>query len=293
MKNIVIVSIFIAVVTMGAVFYYVGDIIGDDIVNQITLAAATILLILIIGVSLKYINQIKNDRATGELIEEKWDGIGEYKNELPIGWSLSFLGTLIWAMWYWISGYPLWAYSQIGEWNEETKAHNAAYEAKWANASESDLQKMGQSIFLVQCAPCHGITADGMDGKAANLTHRMDEESILDTIINGANNFPSTYPGGMPAGLIPDINEAKEVAKYVANGLRGTAPDAYMVCAGCHGMDGKGITGIGPNIVSFDYDIMAAVLKDGRKGLIGEMPNYDGRLTPVQVKSLATYIDSL
>lgn len=293
MKNIVIVSIIVAAVMMGGVFYYVGDIIGDDIVNQLTIAAAIILLILVIGVSLKYINQIKNDTATGELAEDNWDGIGEYKNELPIGWALSFLGTMIWAAWYWTSGYPLWAYSQIGEWNEEVEAHRSSYEAKWADPSQRDLEKMGKSVFLVQCAPCHGITADGMGGKAADLSERMSYENILDTIINGANNFTSKYPGGMPGGMVPNMDDAKEVAKYVANGMTGQQPAAFMVCSGCHGNDGKGIAGVGPNIVDFDNELISTVLKHGREGVIGKMPSYDGRLTPVQVEALTTYINTL
>ena len=306
MKKIVIVSIIVAAIMMGGVFYYVGDIIGDDIVNQLTIAAAIILLILVIGVSLKYINQIKNDTATGELAQENWDGIGEYKNELPIGWALSFIGTMIWAAWYWTSGYPLWAYSQVGEWNEETQAHAASYEAKWANASETDLRNMGQSVFLVQCAPCHGITADGMNNKAANLTHRISEESVMYVIQNGGNNFSSTYPGGMPdmsglynsnTGAMLTENEAKKVSRYVANGMPASdsaASDIFAgACAMCHGANGEGMAGVGPNIVAYDNTLMHAVIKDGKLGAIGQMPSYDGRLTPVQVEALTTYINTL
>ncbi|MGM0533386.1 MAG: c-type cytochrome [Campylobacterota bacterium] len=303
MKKIVIVSVLIAAVMMGGVFYYVRDIIGDDMVNQLTIAAAIILLILVIGVTLKYINQIKNDTASGELADEEWDGIGEYKNELPIGWALSFLGTMIWAAWYWTTGYPLWAYSQIGEWNEEVQAHRAAYETKWEDAGKSELEDMGQSVYLVQCAPCHGITGDGMGGKAANLMERISKESVLHNIKNGANNLTSAYPGGMPAqsglynsnsGAMVTDAEAEQVAGYVARGMSGSGADVYQgACASCHGADGTGITGAGPNLVEFDNDLMSALLQDGKKGAIGAMPSFGERLTPVQVKALTTYINSL
>ncbi len=292
MKNIVIVAIAIGVILMGLTYSYVGDIIGDDIVNIITILAALVILVLAIGVSLKYVNQMKNDTASGELADENWDGIGEYKNELPIGWALSFLGTMVWAAWYWTMGYPVWAYSQIGEWNEEVKAHKAEYEAQWADASQSDLKNMGKSVFLVQCAPCHGYTGDGLDGKAADLTQRMSKESILYTIQNGGHNFKSTYPGGMPANMATG-ESAEQIAEYVASGMQGAQPAGYAVCAGCHGPDGKGIPGVGPNIVAFDNATMAAILKDGKKGNIGTMPSFDGRLTPVQVKALTTYINSI
>ena len=303
MKKIIIVSIAIAAVMMGGVFFHIAGDIGDDMVNIITLIAAVVILALSIGVSVKYINQMKTDKASGELADENWDGIGEYKNELPIGWALSFIGTMIWAAWYWTSGYPLWAYSQIGEWNEEVEAHHAAYEAKWANASETDLRNMGQSLYLVQCAPCHGITADGMDNKAADLTHRMSYDNILDTVVNGANNFTSAYPGGMPgmdglynaeSGAMLTEAEAQEVSRYVANGMNGAGAEIFAgTCASCHGANGEGMAHVGPNIVSFDNATMTAILTDGRRGVIGEMPSYDGRLTPVQIEALTTYINSL
>ena len=31
---------------------------------------------------------------------------------------------------------------------------------KWENPSEETLKAMGQSTFLVQCAPCHGVDAE-------------------------------------------------------------------------------------------------------------------------------------
>ncbi len=45
------------------------------------LGAISILTITVF-VALKYVNQIKNDTASGELAEERWDGIGEYKNDI-------------------------------------------------------------------------------------------------------------------------------------------------------------------------------------------------------------------
>ena len=33
------------------------------------------------------------------------------------------------------------------------------------NPSET-LKAMGESIFLVQCAPCHGVDGEGIGGKA-------------------------------------------------------------------------------------------------------------------------------
>ena len=67
--------------------------------------------------------------------------------------------------WYFTVGYPINGFSQIGQWNEETKEYNAKFEQKWQNPSAETLKAMGESIFLVQCAPCHGETAEELKVK--------------------------------------------------------------------------------------------------------------------------------
>lgn len=267
----------------------------SDNVNTLSLIGAGVILVLTIFVAAKYIRQMKTDTATGELAEENWDGIGEYKNELPPGWAYAFLGTMIWGVWYFFSGYPLNAYSQIGEWNEEVKAYNAKFESKWANADAETLSAMGEGIFLVQCAPCHGVAADGINGKAANLHERLSKEDIVHTVKNGATNFSSAYPAGMPPMMLTDDAQINAVADYLVKGMpAGHEGEAYFaVCAGCHGMDGKGMAGVGPNLVVFDEVTTSAILESGKKGLIGTMPSFKGRLTPVQEKAMSVYLSSL
>ncbi len=263
----------------------------SDPVNMITFIGAVAIAVLTFGVSAKYMAQMKNDTATGELSEDNWDGIGEYKNPLPSGWAWSFVATLIWAIWYFLMGYPLNAYSQIGEWNQETKAYNTKFEAKHKNADAQTLKDMGESIFLVQCAPCHGDTGDGLSGKAQNLTKRISKEQVLYAIKNGSHNFK--YPlGAMPAGMAQG-KDAEAVAEYVSNGLKGKAPASWATCAGCHGQDGKGNGGTAPNLVEYDNTLVAQVLEHGKKGVIGKMPSFKNRFTPVQEKALAEYIKSL
>ncbi|HHD83784.1 MAG TPA: cytochrome C oxidase Cbb3, partial [Campylobacteraceae bacterium] len=123
---------------------------SSDTVNQLALLGAAAIIILTVYVAGKYIRQMKTAESTGELSEENWDGIGEYKNPVPTGWIVSFLGTMIWGLWYWFIGYPLNAYSQIGEYNEEVKTYNAEFEKKWQNPDKETLMAMGEGVFLVQ-----------------------------------------------------------------------------------------------------------------------------------------------
>ena len=263
----------------------------SDPINAITFIGAVAIAVLAFGVAAKYMSQMKNDTATGELAEDNWDGIGEYKNELPSGWAWSYVGTIIWAIWYFLAGYPLNAYSQIGAWNDEVKASKAKFEKKFKDVKADTLKDMGESIFLVQCAPCHGETGDGLSGKAHDLTHRISKEQVLYVIKNGSHYFKYAL-GAMPQGLAQG-KDAEDVAAYVAGGLKGDAPAAWGTCAGCHGQDGTGNGGTAPNLKAVDATLVSQVLTHGKVGSIGRMPSFVNRFTPVQEKALATFIGSL
>ena len=265
---------------------------STDVVNQLALLGAAAIIILTVVVAGKYIKQMKTDTATGELSEENWDGIGEYKNPIPVGCGLSYLGTIIWGIWYWLfSPYAVNAYSQIGEYNEEVKAYNAAFEKKWKNPSKETLMGMGEGVYLVNCAPCHGIAGDGIDGKAQGFDKRFTKEQVLDVIKNGQNQLHYAM-GPMPAGMATGA-DAEAIAEWIAGGMKGQQPAAFSACAGCHGADGKGNGGMAPNLAVYDYPTVKHVLENGKKGIIGTMPAFKGRLTDVQIKAVATYLQSI
>jgi len=294
MKSMVIGGIILIVALMAGTYFVAGDsfVLGEDYINDLTMLAGVAILGITVFVALKYVNQIKNDIAEGELAEENWDGIREYLNEVPSGWGLMYIGTIIWALWYMFVGYPTNQFSQIGQYNEEVLEYQAKFEDKWKNPSASDLTAMGESVFLVQCAPCHGIDAEGIEGKAQDLTRRISKASVLETIKKGANNFKSAYPGGMPAGMASGA-DAQAIATYVAGGFKGTKPAVWAACSSCHGENGEGMAYVAPNIKSYDDSLIASVLKDGKKSSIGTMPSFDGRLSETQVKAVANYLRSL
>ncbi|RXJ87417.1 c-type cytochrome [Arcobacter sp. CECT 8985] len=294
MKSMVIGGIILIVALIAGTYFIAGDAFNsDDYINSLTMLGAIAIITITVFVALKYINQMKNDTASGELAEDNWDGIGEYRNPIPTGWGLAFIGSLIWLFWYYSVGYPTNGFSQIGQWNEETIEYNKKFASKWENPSQDTLTAMGESIFLVQCAPCHGVDAEGIEGKAQNLTHRMSKDSIIHVIKHGANNFKAKYPAGMPPMMLTDEKDIDAVATYVAGGFKGEQPAAFGVCAGCHGADGKGMAYVAPNIANYSNDLVQTVLTNGKKGAIGEMPSFKGRLNPTQEKALATYIRSL
>jgi cytochrome c oxidase cbb3-type subunit 3 len=78
-------GIILIVALMGGTILVTGDSfkLGEDYINDLTMLGALAIIAITVFVAAKYVNQIKNDTATGELSDESWDGIGEYKNPVP------------------------------------------------------------------------------------------------------------------------------------------------------------------------------------------------------------------
>jgi len=281
---------------LGATYYTLalnskGNATGD-IVNMLAIAGAVALVLITVWVVVKYVRQMQTDTATGELADESWDDIGEYKNPVPMGWAIMFLGTMVWGMWYFLVGYPVNAFSQIGQYNEEVAEKDAQFQKKYANIKGDTLVDMGESVYLVECVACHGLNADGNDEvDAANLNHRLSEKVVKYTIIHGSNHLKTAFPGGMPAGMAFG-DDVDKLAKYVAGGLKGQAPAAWATCAGCHGQDGKGMPYTAPDIADWSQSLIVDVLNDGKAGAIGKMPAMD-RLNTKQKEAVAAYVMSL
>lgn len=303
MNKLMVFGVVFVAALLGLTWVVAGGQMGDDIVNKLAMLGAVATATIAIFVALKYIRQMQTDKAGGKLADENWDGIGEYKNELPFGWAIIFFGLVIWAIWYFLAGYPVNAYSQIGEYNEDVAAHDAKFEAQYANMDEESLKEMGGSIFIVQCAPCHGLQADGIDGKAADLHERISEKSVKHVLMNGSNNnlmgtgVPMPDRNGLmnanTGALITDA-EIDAVAKFVSGGLKGTeGADVFAgACAACHGADGKGMEMVAPDIADMSPSLVDSIIKHGKKGAIGTMPAFTN-LTEVQAKAVDAYVSSL
>lgn len=276
----------------------------EDNVNLLALIGALAIFALTAFVTGKYVKQMKIAKEGGELDEYVWDGIGEYKNPLPLGWAIVYALVIVWALWYMLAGYPLNSYSQIGEYNEEVAAANAKFEKRFANPDIKTLHAMGESVFLVQCSACHGITGDGIGGKAADLALWGSEEGIVDAILKGSKGLD--YPmGEMPAGMA-DEEGAKAIAAYIAKEISGikktknenlvaSGKELFAACAACHGEDGKGMEGMSPDLSKYGTaSFVEDILQRGKKGDIGAMPKFnDGRLNALQQKAVGEYVISL
>lgn len=284
---------------------------GDHI-SLIGFIGALVIICVTIIIASFYIQKMKTESVGGELKEHAWDGIREFNNNIPTGWLISLLLLLIWAVWYILFGYPLNSYSQIGEYNQESQEYNQKFEAIHANLDSEKLREMGEQIFLVQCAQCHGLTAEGNDGKAQNLTHWGKLDGIMDTIKNGSSglkNAAGEEYGGMPAGLLSEEKDIQAVAHYVMSEIVGDKSRHYdedLVKAGkeiyhsedkgtcfqCHGDKGEGIEGMGPSLKEYGKTaFLENVLKYGKHGEIGSMPSFEYlNLSQKEIEALQTFI---
>lgn len=278
----------------------------QDNVNLLSLIGAVLIILITLVVVSRIFKQMKERKGQAELSEHSWDGIEEYKNPIPTGWALVFFIVIVWAIWYFLWGYPLNSFSSIGQYNEEVVAHNAKFEEKFKNLSAEDKLAMGKNIFLVQCSVCHGITGDGMNGKAQNLNIWGSEEGIADAIKKGSKGM--NFPGGeMPAAAdfgiadedIPAIaayvaKEVSAIKKTKNEDLVAKGKEAYTAtCVNCHGEDGKGQDGNFPDLTKYgSAAFVVDVLNSGKAGFIGTMPQFP-TLTDKQKEAVGEYVISL
>ncbi len=246
MKNLWIFGIVLIIVLMAGTYAVVGDMMGDDIVNLLAMAGAGAIVVISVIVVMKYVKQMKDDTATGELVDKSWDGIGEYKNDLPLGWALFMIGLMIWGMWYMTSGYPLNEYSQIGEYNQDSKVANDKLQEHFDKMSDTQKLRMGEGIFAVQCSPCHGPQGNGQENystgvlTAENLTVRNMSKSYVEKVIREGSTQLG-YDGGMPPFMLSDDADITTVSTYIAKGFKDEAGSTAgrdifaSACASCHG----------------------------------------------------------
>lgn len=174
------------------------------------------------------------DPVGDPLTGHHYDGIQEYDNPTPGWWSWLFGITVVGGLLY---GFVMMTMTdQLGIHTAYDNAVTAGLAAQFAELGElqgdaatlvafveDDTKKkwlgVGASIYIAQCAACHGGAAQGSTGP--NLTdeayvHVKKIEDIYDVLVKGRAN------GAMPAWRNRlQENEIVLVSAYIAS-LRGT-----------------------------------------------------------------------
>ena len=257
--------------------------------------------------------QASQDMSTGHV----WDGdLREMNNPLPRWWVWLFIITIVFSVAYLIIYPGMGSYqgklgwTQVGQFEAEmakaeevTKPLYDKFMAMSVQEVAADEQAMaiGGRLFLNNCAQCHGSDARGSKG-FPNLTdndwlHGGEPENIKTTLINGRM-------GMMPpmAAMVGSEDDVRNVANYVLS-LSGSEHDAaraelgkekFMVCAACHGPEGKGNQMMGaPNLTdgiwlhgAGEKNIMAMI----NNGKTNQMPAQADKLSEAQIHVLTGYV---
>src|SRR5690554_5134477 len=276
----------------------------------------------------------------GELMDHEFDGIVEINNPLPRWWMILYWVTIVWGFLY-LALYPgLGNFAGLLGWSssnqdvrsleESQQATIAAREAGliveydrqvdqadekfgpvFARLSERSIEelsqdeeavKIGQRLFIQNCAQCHGSNAMGGKG-FPDLTdndwlYGGSPAAIKHSIMEGRN-------GIMPAQSQFNDQQITELATYVM-GLSGRKVDPvlaeagkanFAVCAACHGQDGTGNYALGaPNLTDNIWlyggsqDAIEETLRNGRNGV---MPAWKDILGEDKIHVISSYVYGL
>ncbi len=238
--------------------------------------------------------------------------------KLPLWWVL-FSGLMFIVGFSYLALYPgFGGFKGLLGWTSEQQLERevAANDAKLQAALEplrpmsidqiaADPQSaaIGHRLFLDNCAACHGSDARGNRTLGApDLADRdslygSDGAAVLASIRDGRNG---TMP---PWGSALGRDGVNEVASYVLSLSGVTAPRDWvdagkpryeMMCAACHGADGRGNPALGaPNLTDDvwlyggDFPSVAKSIREGRSGV---MPAWRHRLSEDEMRAVAAWV---
>ncbi len=167
------------------------------------------------------------------LLDHNYDGIKELDNSLPPWWKYGFYFTIVWGIAYLIYFHLGSGPSSEKEYNDEValaqlqieefmkKSANAVDENNVTLASDAGSLDAGKTIYMDNCAACHGRLGEG--GVGPNLTddywlHGGSINNIFKTIKYGV---PEKGMKAWQAELSP--SQIRQVASFIKS-LYGTNP---------------------------------------------------------------------
>ena len=284
---------------------------------SIYVAAATVLgilaCLLLIWITARKKIKLTQDNTTGHVWD---DDLREANNPMPRWWMWMFIIGMLFGLVYLVLYPGLGSFQGKLNWSLDSEYEAEVAQARrsleplyaaYAQTQAEQLVKsrpamaIGESLFMNNCAQCHGLDARGSKG-FPDLTdndwlHGGSPTSIVETITKGRI-------GNMPpmAAAVGSSDDVKNVANYVLSlsasphdSLRASlGKSKFSVCASCHGADGKGNQALGaPNLTDdiwlhgWGENAIVAIIN---KGKLNQMPGQEGKLTPAQIHVLASYV---
>lgn len=172
-----------------------------------------------------------------------------------------------------------------------------------AIAGDEEAIKVGQRLFLQNCSQCHGSDARGQKG-FPNLTDTAwlyggEPQAIVTTIMHGRiGQMPAWKDALGEQGVEEVVTYVLSLAGRKVNAREAEAGKArFVVCAACHGTDGKGNPAFGaPDLTDKDWlfgDSRADITDVVMNGRSGVMPAWKDILGEDKVQLVSAYVWSL
>ncbi|MBL8541791.1 MAG: cytochrome-c oxidase, cbb3-type subunit III [Betaproteobacteria bacterium] len=250
-----------------------------------------------------------------------WDeDLQEWNNPLPKWWTYLFYLTVVFGLVYLLlypglGSFPgLLGWTSVGQYEREREVAAKEYDPIYEKFSKMDIpalaenaeaREMGQRLFLTYCYQCHGSDGRGARG-FPNLTdgdwlYGGSPEAIQTTILDGRHGImpPMIDAVGGAEGVKAVANYVREISgqKPFDPVLAAEGKEKFVVCAACHGPDGKGNPAIGaPNLTDNIWlygGSLATITETVTKGRNNQMPAWKDLLGETKVHILAAYVYSL
>jgi cytochrome c oxidase cbb3-type subunit 3 len=257
-----------------------------------------------------------------ETTGHSFDGIEELNNPMPKWWLNLFWLTIVFGLGYMVL-YPIGNWNGLLNWTSagqleaETSQHDTKYGeffARYASVPVEDLQandqalRMGQQLFMINCAICHGQNAQGYYGfpnlADSDWLYGGSGDNIKTTLIQGRRGQMPAWKDTLGttgiAAVTEYVLELSGNEHNAAQAAQGQVIFAQM-CSACHGQEGTGSTLIGaPNLTDSiwlydlpDQDLRRDVVTTLTNGRAGNMPAWLDILGEQKVHLLAGYVYSL
>lgn len=167
------------------------------------------------------------------LFDHNYDGIKELDNSLPPWWKYGFYFTIVWGIAYLIYFHLGGGPSSEKEYNEEVeiaqlqieeymkKSANAVDENNVTLASDAGSLDAGKTIYLDNCAACHGRLGEGGVGPNMTDDYWLYGGSINDIFKVIKYGVPAKGMKAWQAELSP--SQIRQVSSYIKT-LYGTNP---------------------------------------------------------------------
>lgn len=257
---------------------------------------------------------------TGPETTHVWDeDLTEYNNPLPRWWLNLFVLTVIFSVGY-LAYYPglgnlagRFGWTSSAEMQAQLDRITARRQAQFARLAGRDVADLahdpgalalGRSVFMNNCAGCHGTDARGAIGipdlTDADWLYGGQPETVQASIVNGRNGQMPAFNGALDASrlesllaFLPYWSDAE-----LDTGVREAGMQAFAgTCAGCHGADGRGNVALGaPNLTDEVW------LWGGRReqirniilfGRANHMPAHGPLISEDETRVVAAYVLSL